>query len=67
MGDVAQEMGFEFFGNYLLPVAAPQQETDDKQADQTAEKQYLEGSQLTGQLPAADGHAHKRHEGSGHP
>ena len=57
----------QLFGEYLPPVAVPQKKADNQTTDNTAEKEYLEGTQLGRELPAADGHGHERYQRTGHP
>ena len=67
MRDIAQNVYLQVFGKYLSPVAAPQKKADNQKSDDAAEKQYLEGTQMGRQLPAADGHGHERYQRAGHP
>jgi len=67
MRDITQHVHLQVFAEYLSPVAAPQKKADNQNADNTAKKQYLEGTQLARQLPSADGHGHERYQCAGHP
>ena len=67
MRNIAQQMYPNVFGKDLTPVTTPQKNADNQQPDNAAEKQYLEGTQLGRQLPAADGHGHERYQRAGHP
>ena len=67
MRNIAQHVHPQVFGNDLPPVAAPQKKADNQKSDNAAEKQYLEGTQMGRQLPAADGHGHERYQRAGHP
>jgi hypothetical protein len=67
MREIAKYVYLQVLGEYLSPVAAPQKKADNQNTDNTAEKQYLEGTQLARQLPPADGHGCERYQGAAHP